>query len=113
MRKLTVLLSASGSPFHPAKTRKVLSCDSERMFTANAPEASTRGKVRVRWSAQNSTSRGSAETEQNEDATIPWLRSSWRAVITVIPVDQRLITARNVSIDTAIPGSGLPQPRPV
>ena len=57
----------------------------------------------MRWSAQKRTGGGSAETEQKEEATIPWLRSPWRAVITVIPVAQRLITARKASIETAMP----------
>ena len=59
--------------------------------------------MRVRWSAQKRTVGGSAETEQKEEATIPWVRSPSRDVITVIPVTQRLIAARKASIETVMP----------
>src|SRR5262245_26957674 len=96
-------LSSSGSPFQPAKTRKVSSWRSERIQTAKVWAASTRGYVLVRWSAQKRTVGGSVETEQKEEATMPWLSGPRRAVTTVIPLVQRLITARKVSIGTLMP----------
>ena len=92
---------SSGRP-RVASQRAIFSESSSSTETAHVPAASTASWNRAIFSAQNSTSGGSRDTEANAVTVIAWSMPPARVVTTMMPLANWPATRRKSAPSTAV-----------